>query len=124
MVLVGGDDELVGRQVFNIINSLYSKEKLYVLYSNYLNLQGETSASPLTVGASGEYTNYVKKGELFRGAKLGGHGHLHTLLSDLFFMVANESFMRDSLHFYKHSALETIMASALELSCGRHYYLP
>ena len=37
MVIVDGDDELVGKQVFKLINHFYTIENKWIVYSNFYN---------------------------------------------------------------------------------------
>ena len=37
MVIVDGDDELVGKQVFKLVNNFYSIENKWLVYTNFFN---------------------------------------------------------------------------------------
>lgn len=50
-----GDDELVGTQVFKMYNMLYQREKMYVLYSNFISYDSYYPNNPLTIGISEKY---------------------------------------------------------------------
>ncbi len=36
MAIIDGDDYLIGRQVFKVINAEYQKKKLLALYTNHI----------------------------------------------------------------------------------------
>ncbi len=36
MVILDGDDALIGRQVFSVLNAVYQKEKIALTYGQYL----------------------------------------------------------------------------------------
>lgn len=39
-MVVDGDDELVGRQVLKLFNSIFQQEKMWFVYSNFINFPG------------------------------------------------------------------------------------
>ena len=39
-MVVDGDDELVGRQVLKLFNSIFQQEKMWFVYSNCINFPG------------------------------------------------------------------------------------
>jgi hypothetical protein len=36
MIVIDGDDELIGRQVFKFVNAAFQKFKLYYMYSQHV----------------------------------------------------------------------------------------
>lgn len=36
MIIVDGDDQLVGKQVFKLFNSVFQKENVWFAYSNFI----------------------------------------------------------------------------------------
>lgn len=41
MILIDGDDQLIGRQVFKFVNAMYQTEDIWVMYNFYKNDQYE-----------------------------------------------------------------------------------
>ncbi len=53
--VVDGDDELVGRQVFKVINALYQKDKWMTIYSGHI-IASNTMSNPIyALGPSKDY---------------------------------------------------------------------
>ena len=45
----------MGTQVFKMYNMLYQREKMYVLYSNFISYDSYYPNNPLTIGISEKY---------------------------------------------------------------------
>ena len=43
MMVVDGDDELIGRQVFQLLNTLYQKQQVWIIYTQSLILRGRSA---------------------------------------------------------------------------------
>ena len=41
MMIVDGDDQLVGRQVFKLYNAVFQKEKVWFVYSNFIDVNNK-----------------------------------------------------------------------------------
>ena len=52
-IIVDGDDELVGKQVFKLFNAKYQEEGLWVMYTNFITSRG-------SVGYSRPYSDRIK----------------------------------------------------------------
>jgi hypothetical protein len=39
MIIVDGDDQLVGKQVFKLFNAVFQKEKAWFVYSNFIDFE-------------------------------------------------------------------------------------
>lgn len=53
-VLVGGDDELLGKQVFKLINSVYTQKDVSIVYTNHF--YGHYEAGDIEKGYSRPYS--------------------------------------------------------------------
>ena len=60
-MIVDGDDELLGRQVFKLFNSVFQKEGSWFVYSNFISFVG-------TIGYSRSYCKEVKERNSYRKA--------------------------------------------------------
>ncbi len=60
-LIVDGDDELIGRQVLKLYNSIFQKEKSWFVYSNFLSIRGNVGYSrpfPERIISSNTYRKY------------------------------------------------------------------
>jgi hypothetical protein len=59
-MIVDGDDELVGRQVFKLFSAVFQKNDLWFMYTNFLNLGsvGYSRAFPQNVIDENKYRTY------------------------------------------------------------------
>ena len=82
MIIVDGDDYLIGTQVFRFLNFQYQTEKLLASYTNYLRIN---SPYYLKVGTSASYSKIILEKRLFRNyATLFKASHLRSYYVDLF----------------------------------------
>ena len=44
-MIVDGDDELIGKQVFKLFNSIYQNEELWIVYTNFITEKGLVGSS-------------------------------------------------------------------------------
>lgn len=42
MMIIDGDDQLVGKQVFKLFNAVFQKEKAWFVYSNFIDFMSRT----------------------------------------------------------------------------------
>jgi hypothetical protein len=42
MMIIDGDDQLVGKQVFKLFNAVFQKEKAWFAYSNFIDFMSRT----------------------------------------------------------------------------------
>ena len=80
-IIVSGDDELLGRLVFKVINVVYQTKKPGVAYTNHF--FGDLHNNNFNKGYSSAYTFGEMKNKLYRyiGQKFG---HMRTFLVKLF----------------------------------------
>ena len=48
-MIVDGDDELLGRQVFRFFNAMFQKKKAFFIYTNYIKAAGNLGYSKLFI---------------------------------------------------------------------------
>ena len=89
LMVVDGDDELIGTQVFRVMNAIYQQSHAYALYSNFMQ-DGTPIRNPLTLGISEDYPSFVKRQSGYRWFK-HSYSQLRTMLSDLFLLQRKES---------------------------------
>lgn len=80
MIVVDGDDELIGRQVFKFISAAYQSNNLYYIYTQFAIIDdGRKSIRP---GFSVKLPDAIIKNTNYRKSYLPSH--LRTWMSDLF----------------------------------------
>ena len=122
--VVDGDDELIGRQVFKVVNALYQKEKLFTLYSTFVIAAGEPNAPKHRLGKSKELWAQDLQSENFRKTKNRGYSHLRTMMSDTFLLMKPQSLQDEEGKFYWAIADNAMYFPAMEMSCKKIRYLP
>lgn len=82
MMIVDGDDYLIGTQVFKLFNFQYQTKKLLAAYTNYLRIN---EPYYIKVGTSTAYTKDVMKKRIFRkNHNIFRASHLRSFYVDLF----------------------------------------
>ncbi len=82
MVLLDGDDSLVGAQVLALLNAVYQKKNPALVYSTYLTVQLSDRITPGSVSRPIPKQNLYKG--TFRKLKKFYTSHLKTMYVDLF----------------------------------------
>jgi hypothetical protein len=58
-MIIDGDDELVGKQVFKLFNAQFQSKNIWLMYTNYIMMSGG-------LGSSKPYGSYVIENNYFR----------------------------------------------------------
>jgi glycosyltransferase involved in cell wall biosynthesis len=99
-VLMDGDDELLGSQVFNVINTFYRKYNLNMAYGNFI--EYHETQEVMRIGFSTEYEDTEKRDNSYRsvGQKFGSVKTFKTRLVSFI----KESDLKDSTGgYYKYA---------------------
>lgn len=119
VILVDGDDELLGVNIFKVFNSVYTKKNLDVLYSNLI--VNEKNAD-LKRGFSSAYTEEEKKLMKYRE----GDTRMFPLRSfkvSTFLKIRVNDLKDDKGDWFRCAYDQCIMPQLLELSCGKNEYI-
>ncbi len=81
-MIVDGDDELVGRMVLKLFNSVFQKDKVWFAYSNFISIRGN-------VGYSRPFPASVIKNNSFRRYPFVT-SHLRAFYTQLFLNIKEE----------------------------------
>jgi hypothetical protein len=120
-VLIDGEDELLGTQVFRVLNAFYRKHSANVVYGNFV--EYHSIQQLLRLGFSTEYDDAEKRDNTYRsiGQKFG---NLKSFKTRLISFIKEKDF-RDSFgNFYRYAGDYALMYPLLELSCGQVRYMP
>ena len=80
-MLIDGDDALIGRQVFGLLNAIYQKEKIALTYGQFFILEKDKIVrNAPTVDIS----NNIQKGLYPRVLRRFMTGHLKTMYVDVY----------------------------------------
>lgn len=120
MVLVDGDDELLGRHSFKVFNHIYTKNNVDIVYSNHL--QFYTHTKQVYRGWSQPYSEDDKRKNRYRDVpqKIA---HLRTFKAKLFLKIKVEDLKDLNGEWYTSTYDEVICLPMLEMSCGRNMYI-
>ena len=88
LMILDGDDQLLGQQVFKMFNAIYQKEKIYLVYTQHLTYYNKN----LDIGVSQNYPQNIKKELRYRN-----YYHLYSqfrsMMSDLFLIQRKQSYL-------------------------------
>lgn len=122
-MIVDGDDELIGRQAFKVVNALYQREKMYVLYSQFISYDPKARRDVLDIGISEDFPSFVKRENSYRTFK-HSYSQLRSMISDLILLERMSSLKLKSGRFFELLYDNAIFYPAFEMACQNIYYLP
>ncbi len=114
VVVLDGDDSLIGNYVFNYLNYIYSKHNIWVTYGSYLNTSGKISFQkkyPKNVISSNNFRQYFHP------------SHLRTYYAFLFKKINKMYFTDNAGAFFKTGEDKATMYPLLELAGNRHKFI-
>ena len=79
MIVIDGDDELIGKQVFKVFNHVFQVNDVWLVYSNFINTRGE-------LGYSRPYRQQVVENKYFRNVPFT-ISHLRVFYTKLFKLI-------------------------------------
>lgn len=120
VVLVDGDDELLGRYSLKVFNDLYQKHNAEVVYSNHI--QFYTHIKQTYRGWSMDYSPEEKKNNLYRDV-VQRIAHLRSFKARLYLAVKEADLKDEKGEWLASTYDEVICLPVLELSCGRIVYI-
>ena len=81
-MIVDGDDQIVGKQVFKLFNAIYQEQKLWIMYTNFITSRG-------SVGYSRAYSDRIRKTSGYRKAGFM-ISHFRSFYTKLFTLLKEE----------------------------------
>lgn len=120
VVLVDGDDELLGREILRVFAAVYEKKDAAVVYSNHIKMQWHLGR--VGTGWSLDYSEAEKRNNLYREVpqKIS---HLRSFKAALFLKIAEADLKDQSGEWLRSTYDEVICLPILEMSCGKIEYL-
>ena len=92
-LIVDGDDELLGRQVLKLYNSIFQKEKSWFVYSNFLSIRGN-------VGYSRPFPDKIISSNTYRKYPFVT-SHLRAFYTQLFLNIKEEDLQNEKGEYLK-----------------------
>ena len=120
VVLVDGDDELLGRNAFKVFSHLYQKNNADVVYSNHL--QFYTHTRQVYRGWSMSYSDDEKRSNRYRDVPQR-IAHLRSFKASLFLKIKEEDMKDKNGEWFTSTYDEVICLPILEMSCGKIVYV-
>jgi hypothetical protein len=122
MIIVDGDDYLIGTQVLRFLNYEYQTKTLLAAYTNYLRIN---EPYYIKVGTSTPYPKYILDRRVFRKTpKMFRASHLRSYYVDLFRKIKPEDLKDDKGEFFSAANDFAIMMPILEMAAPYLEYLP
>lgn len=118
-VILDGDDELIGRNVFKLFNAKYQKSRAGYIYTNFYQYNIDR---PLDYGFCRDYTLDEKENMKFRTAVVK-NSHTRSFKTALFRKVDKSNFQDKKGEFYKMTADLATALAVMEKACGRVYFV-
>ena len=115
-IIVDGDDELIGKQVFKHINSVYSSTNNWVVYTNFLNSKGYA-------GYCRPFPKDTVENNSYRTSALV-ISHLRTFYTKLFTLIKVEDLKDEEGNWFRASNDVAMYIPILEMSHTRVIYVP
>jgi hypothetical protein len=115
-MIVDGDDELIGRQVLKLFNTVYQETGAWVAYSNFFTEEGK-------LGYSKPIPERVIKDNLYRKYAFVT-SHLRTLYTSLLRQIKEEDLLDKEGAYFTAANDVAILIPSLEMAHQRVIYIP
>jgi glycosyltransferase involved in cell wall biosynthesis len=116
LMIVDGDDYLLGRQVLKLYNALFQSKNNWLIYTNFLTLAG-------TVGYSRSYKPSIIQDNLFRRSPFL-ISHLRAFYTKLLTMIPSEDLKDGRGNWFRAANDVAIMLPILEMARHKFSYVP
>jgi glycosyltransferase involved in cell wall biosynthesis len=120
LVIVDGDDELIGRQVFKLLNAFYRQSKALSVYSNHIR---SVRNAEFSLGTSRPYETKVRANSSYRVVQ-HNYSHLKTTWADLFLEIKPAILQDENGQWFENAVDNAFYFCLMEMSCGEVEYLP
>ena len=118
-MVVDGDDELVGKYVFKLINAAYFRMRSMAIYTNHIVSKREVL---LDIGISNAYSEEVKQKNSYR-FESHLYSHLRTTWVDLFLLIKEDDFKKRNGEWFDNAVDNAMFYPIFEMSCTEVEYL-
>ena len=112
IVDIDADDYLLGKQVFKLLNSLYTRSDNWFIYTNYISWI--SLRKNIILGISKDVI--WKSSEYRTNTKLWSTGHLQTYLQELYLRIPIEYMLEYEDYYFWRAADRFIMYALIELA--------
>ena len=116
LIVVDGDDELLGRQVLKLFNAVYSEKGVWFMYTNFLGSIGR-------VGYSRPYHPSIIEDNSYREYSFAV-SHLRSYYTQLLLNVKDEDLQDENGNFFTSAGDMAITIPCLEQAHKRVAYVP
>lgn len=115
-VIVDGDDELIGKQVFKLFNAIFQMKDVWLVYSNFITTRG-------SIGFSRPYHHYVISSNGYRKGAFTT-SHLRVFYTKLLTLVQEKDLKNDNLEWFRAANDVAMYIPIMQLCHTRILYLP
>jgi glycosyltransferase involved in cell wall biosynthesis len=120
-VMLDGDDSFIGTNVLSLLNAVYQKEKIALMWNNFLEI---TENKLAYMGFSRAIDDFKRYEGYLREKTLLLSSHLKSFYVDLFVKIKVSDLQEESGLFYGGASDTAIMIPMLEMSFPRFKYVP
>jgi hypothetical protein len=120
LLVIDGDDELVGKFVFKLINAEYHRSQALAIYTNHIQSKRDVAVD---VGISRAYSPEVRQNSSYRFER-HYYSHLRSTWVDLFLLIREEDFKDKQGQWFTNAVDNAIFYPVFEMACGEVEYLP
>ena len=121
-VMLDGDDSFIGTNVLSLLNTLYQKERVAMMWNNFLEIEEN---SRILMGFSRDLDDYQKSSGHFRATNKFVSSHLKSFYVDLFRKIKPDDLKYDDTKKFFGGASDTaMMFNMIEMAYPNYRYIP
>ena len=115
-MIIDGDDELVGKQVFKHFNQIFQTQEVWVAYTNFISIRGSIGYSRPFSESTKERNSYRRSGFVI--------SHLRAFYTKLFTLIKEEDLRDEDGHWFRAANDVAMYLPILEMAHRRVNYIP
>lgn len=116
MLIVDGDDELVGRQVLKFFNYIFHEKNVWIAYTNFVSIRG-------SVGYSRPYSNTIIERNSYRKSGFV-ISHLRAFYTKLFRLINLQDLKDDDGNWFRAANDVAMYIPMMEMTHRKISYFP
>lgn len=120
-IMLDADDSFIGTNVLSMLNALYQRKKVALMWNNFLQINTNSRA---TMGFSRAMTDFGNNFKSYRITKRFVSTHLKSFYVDLFKKIKVSDLQDNAGNFYGGASDTAMMMPMLEMSYPRFEYVP
>lgn len=115
-MIIDGDDELIGKQIFKLYNALFQNRNYWLVYTNFITMNGG-------MGYSRPYAPYIIQQGQFRKAGFV-ISHLRAFYTKLFTLISEKDLKDEEGNWFRAANDVAMYMPILEMARQKFSYVP